>query len=137
MKDELKTVEVSSGSIPLKAVEALNPTTTLETLIPILKENKQENVQRIIDAAPEVVSHNIGNNGKHIGTHSSAVLAKYGNFKDAQDGGMSRTKKHHAGPWRKQRRCSSNLDLATWGRCVTDCAASKKHLAVATLLCIG
>jgi hypothetical protein len=27
--------------------------------------------------------------------------------------------------------------LATWGRCVTDCAASKKHLAVATLLCIG
>jgi lipoic acid synthetase len=42
----------------IKAVKALNPDTTLETLIPDFKAEK-ENIQRIIDAAPEVVSHNI------------------------------------------------------------------------------
>ena len=57
-RDELK----DGGSIvwfnTIKAVKALNPGTTLETLIPDFKGNK-ENIQRIIDAAPEVVSHNI------------------------------------------------------------------------------
>lgn len=42
----------------IKAVKAVNPTCTLETLIPDFKGEK-ENIQRIIDAAPEVVSHNI------------------------------------------------------------------------------
>ncbi len=42
----------------IKAVKTLNPDTTLETLIPDFKGQK-ENIQRIIDAAPEVVSHNI------------------------------------------------------------------------------
>lgn len=42
----------------IKAVKTLNPQTTLETLIPDFKGEK-ENIQRIIDAAPEVVSHNI------------------------------------------------------------------------------
>jgi len=57
-RDELK----DGGSIiwynTIKAVKALNPTTTLETLIPDFKAEK-ENIQRVIDAAPEVVSHNI------------------------------------------------------------------------------
>ncbi len=57
-RDELK----DGGSIiwqnTIKAVYALNPETTLETLIPDFKGDK-ENIQRIIDAAPEVVSHNI------------------------------------------------------------------------------
>jgi lipoic acid synthetase len=57
-RDELK----DGGSIvwfnTIKAVKALNPGTTLETLVPDFKGNK-ENIQRIIDAAPEVVSHNI------------------------------------------------------------------------------
>lgn len=57
-RDELK----DGGSIiwfnTIKAVKALNPETTLETLIPDFKGEK-ENIQRIIDAAPEVVSHNI------------------------------------------------------------------------------
>jgi lipoic acid synthetase len=57
-RDELK----DGGSIiwynTIKAVKSLNPDTTLETLIPDFKGDK-ENVQRIIDAAPEVVSHNI------------------------------------------------------------------------------
>jgi len=42
----------------INAVRALNPDTTLETLIPDFKGDKN-NIQRIIDAAPEVVSHNL------------------------------------------------------------------------------
>lgn len=57
-RDELK----DGGSIiwqnTIRAVKALNPETTLETLIPDFKGEKQ-NIQNIIDAAPEVVSHNI------------------------------------------------------------------------------
>jgi lipoic acid synthetase len=57
-RDELK----DGGSIiwfnTIKAVKALNPFTTLETLIPDFK-GEQHNIARIIEAAPEVVSHNI------------------------------------------------------------------------------
>jgi lipoic acid synthetase len=57
-RDELK----DGGSIiwqnTIKAVKTLNSNTTLETLIPDFKGEKG-NIQRIIDAAPEVVSHNI------------------------------------------------------------------------------
>lgn len=57
-RDELK----DGGSIiwhnTIRAVKALNPNTTLETLIPDFK-GKTEDIQRVIDAAPEVVSHNI------------------------------------------------------------------------------
>jgi len=42
----------------IHAVKQLNPDTTLETLIPDFKGHKDE-IQRVIDAAPEVVSHNI------------------------------------------------------------------------------
>ena len=42
----------------IRAVKALNAETTLETLIPDFK-GKKEDIQRVIDAAPEVVSHNI------------------------------------------------------------------------------
>jgi lipoic acid synthetase len=57
-RDELQ----DGGSIiwynTIRAVKSLNPQTTLETLIPDFK-GQVENIQRIIDAAPEVVSHNI------------------------------------------------------------------------------
>lgn len=57
-RDELK----DGGSIiwanTVKAVRALNPDTTLETLIPDFKGD-WDNLQRIIDVAPEVVSHNV------------------------------------------------------------------------------
>jgi lipoic acid synthetase len=57
-RDEIK----DGGSIvwynTIKAIKDLNPETTLETLIPDFKAEK-ENIQRIIDAAPDVVSHNI------------------------------------------------------------------------------
>lgn len=57
-RDELK----DGGSIlwanAIRAIRTLNPETTLETLIPDFKGDK-ENLQRIIDVAPEVVSHNL------------------------------------------------------------------------------
>jgi lipoic acid synthetase len=57
-RDEL----ADGGSIiwnnTIKAVKALNPDTTLETLIPDFRGNAEQ-IQRVIDAAPEVVSHNI------------------------------------------------------------------------------
>ncbi|MGV3529148.1 MAG: lipoyl synthase [Flavisolibacter sp.] len=57
-RDELK----DGGSIiwqnTIRAVKTLTPDTTLETLIPDFK-GETENIDRIIEAAPEVVSHNI------------------------------------------------------------------------------
>ncbi len=57
-RDELK----DGGSIiwnkTIKAVRELNPETTLETLIPDFKA-EAENIERIIEVAPDVVSHNI------------------------------------------------------------------------------
>jgi lipoic acid synthetase len=57
-RDELK----DGGSViwqqTINAVRELSPQTTLETLIPDFKA-EEENIQRIIDAAPDVVSHNI------------------------------------------------------------------------------
>ncbi len=93
-RDELK----DGGSIiwfnTIKAVKTLNPTTTLETLIPDFKgKNKKENVQRIIDAAPEVVSHNIETTEKL--TRQVRIQAQYWQsmetLKMLKDGGM-RTK---------------------------------------------
>jgi lipoyl synthase len=42
----------------IKAIKTLNPTTTLETLIPDFR-GIEDQIQRICDAAPEVVSHNM------------------------------------------------------------------------------
>ena len=73
-RDELK----DGGSIiwynTIKAVKALNPGTTLETLIPDFKANA-ENIQRVIDAAPEVVSHNIETTERL--TRQVRIQAKY------------------------------------------------------------
>ena len=57
-RDELK----DGGSLiwynTIRAVKSLNPDTTLETLIPDFKA-QPENIAPILEAAPEVVSHNI------------------------------------------------------------------------------
>ena len=57
-RDELKDGGSTIWQNTIRAVKALNPDTTLETLIPDFK-GKKEDIQRVIDAAPEVVSHNI------------------------------------------------------------------------------
>lgn len=73
-RDELK----DGGSIiwenTIKAVKALNPNTTLETLIPDFK-GEREQIQRIIQAAPEVVSHNIETTERL--TRKVRIQAKY------------------------------------------------------------
>ena len=73
-RDDLK----DGGSIiwydTIKAVQNLNPGTTLETLIPDFKA-EEENIQRIIEAAPNVVSHNIETVERL--TRSVRIQAKY------------------------------------------------------------
>ena len=91
-RDEIK----DGGSIiwanTIKAVRALNPDTTLETLIPDFKGDK-ENIQRIIDVAPEVVSHNLETVERL--TKKVRIQAKYHRslevIRTLKDGGM-RTK---------------------------------------------
>jgi len=57
-RDELKDGGSTIWHNTIKAVKLLNPDTTLETLIPDFKGYKEQ-IQAVIDAAPEVVSHNI------------------------------------------------------------------------------
>lgn len=91
-RDEIK----DGGSIiwynTIRAVKTLNPDTSLETLIPDFKGEK-ENIQRVIDAAPEVVSHNIETVERL--TRSVRIQAKYWRSMDVlrtlKTGGM-RTK---------------------------------------------
>ena len=91
-RDELK----DGGSIiwynTIKAVKTLNPTTTLETLIPDFR-GFEDQIQRIIDAAPEVVSHNMET--VELNTRKVRIQAKYRRSLDVlrilKEGGM-RTK---------------------------------------------
>ncbi len=91
-RDELK----DGGSIiwynTIKAVKSLNPATTLETLIPDFR-GITDQIQRIIDAAPDVVSHNL-ETVERI-TRQVRIQAKYRRslevLKTLKEGGM-RTK---------------------------------------------
>ena len=91
-RDELQ----DGGSIiwhnTIRAVKSLNPDTTLETLIPDFKA-QTENIQRVVDAAPEVVSHNIETVERL--TKQVRIQAKYRSRMDTlrilKEGGM-RTK---------------------------------------------
>jgi lipoic acid synthetase len=91
-RDDLK----DGGSIiwtdTVKAIRRVSPTTTMETLIPDFKGNMDQ-VQRIIDVAPEVVSHNM-ETVKRL-TRSVRIQARYGRslevLKYLKEGGM-RTK---------------------------------------------
>ena len=57
-RDDLKDGGSKIWAMTIKEIRRLNPTTTMEALIPDFKANSTQ-IQRIIDAAPEVVSHNI------------------------------------------------------------------------------
>ena len=57
-RDDLKDMGSIIWNETIKAVRRLNPNTTLETLIPDFQGNKT-NIDRIVKAAPEVVSHNV------------------------------------------------------------------------------
>jgi lipoyl synthase len=91
-RDELK----DGGSIiwanTIKAVRALNADTTMETLIPDFA-GKWDNLQRIIEVAPEIVSHNLETVERM--TKQVRIQAKYHRslevIRRLKDGGM-RTK---------------------------------------------
>ncbi|MCS5663303.1 MAG: lipoyl synthase [Flavobacteriales bacterium] len=91
-RDDLK----DGGSIiwadTVKAIRRVSPTTTMETLIPDFKGDKGQ-IQRIVDVAPEVVSHNI-ETVKRL-TRSVRIQARYERslevLKYLKEGGM-RTK---------------------------------------------
>jgi lipoic acid synthetase len=57
-RDELKDGGSIIWSETVRAVRRISPGTTLETLIPDF-QGKWANLQRIIDVAPEIVSHNL------------------------------------------------------------------------------
>lgn len=57
-RDELKDGGAAIWAATVKAVRELNPSTTMETLIPDFKGNVQS-VDAIIEVKPEVVSHNM------------------------------------------------------------------------------
>lgn len=57
-RDDLKDGGSTAWAETVKAIRRISPGTTLETLIPDFKGNP-ENLQKIIDVAPEIVSHNV------------------------------------------------------------------------------
>jgi len=77
----------------VKAVRRMSPGTTMETLIPDFK-GVMRNVERIVEVAPEVVSHNI-ETVKRL-TRKVRIQARYtqsmGVLKYLKDGGLPRTK---------------------------------------------
>lgn len=91
-RDELKDGGSTIWANTVKAVRALNPDTTLETLIPDFKGD-WDNLQRIIDVAPDVVSHNLETVERL--TRKVRIQAKYHRslevIRRLKDGGM-RTK---------------------------------------------
>ena len=88
-RDDLK----DGGSIiwveTINAVRKISPQTTLETLVPDFKGD-WDNLQRIIDVAPEIVSHNIETVRRL--TKQVRIQAKYDRsieaLKRLKDGGM-------------------------------------------------
>jgi lipoyl synthase len=135
-RDELK----DGGSIiwynTIKAVKTLNPDTTLETLIPDFKGEK-ENIQRIIDAAPEVVSHNIETVERL--TRQVRIQAKYWRsmevLKALKQGGMRTKSGIMLGLGEKKQEVVQTLnDLANVGVDVITLGQylqpTKKHLSV-------
>jgi lipoyl synthase len=91
-RDELKDGGSVIWANTIKSVRALNPETTLETLIPDFK-GEWHNLQNIIDVAPEVVSHNLETVERL--TRKVRIQAKYHRslevIRRLKDGGM-RTK---------------------------------------------
>ena len=57
-RDDLSDGGASFWAETIRQIKKVNPGTTLETLIPDF-DGKGENIQKIIDALPDVISHNI------------------------------------------------------------------------------
>jgi len=92
-RDDLKDMGSILWAETVNAVRRLNPNTTLETLIPDFQGNHR-NMDRIIEVAPEVVSHNIETVRRL--TRQVRVQAKYDQSLDVlrylKENGINRTK---------------------------------------------
>ena len=92
-RDDLKDMGSIMWAETVKAVRRMNPNTTMETLIPDFK-GVMRNVERIVEVAPEVVSHNI-ETVKRL-TRKVRIQARYTQsmqvLKYLKDGGLPRTK---------------------------------------------
>jgi lipoic acid synthetase len=135
-RDELK----DGGSIiwynTIMAVKSLNPETTLETLIPDFKGEK-DNIQRVIEAAPEVVSHNIETVERL--TRQVRIQAKYWRSMDVlktlKQGGMRTKSGIMLGLGEKKEEviqtmrdlANAGVDVVTLGQYLQP---TKRHLAV-------
>jgi lipoic acid synthetase len=92
-RDDLKDMGSIIWAETVKAVRRMNPETTLETLIPDF-QGIENHIDRIIQVAPEVVSHNM-ETVKRL-TREVRIQAKYdrslGVLKYLKDSGINRTK---------------------------------------------
>jgi lipoic acid synthetase len=92
-RDDLKDGGAKVWSATIKMIRKHCPGVTMETLVPDF-QGKWENLQYIIDAAPEVVSHNI-ETVKRL-TKGVRMQAKYEQSMEVllrlKDGGIKRTK---------------------------------------------
>ena len=57
-RDDLDDGGASIWALTIRKIKELNPNTTMETLIPDF-DGKEELIQQVIDAGPEVISHNL------------------------------------------------------------------------------
>ncbi len=92
-RDDLKDMGSIIWAETVKAIRRMNPETTLETLIPDFQGNER-NIDRIVEVAPEVVSHNM-ETVKRL-TREVRIQAKYERSLDVlkylKDSGINRTK---------------------------------------------
>ncbi|MAW96618.1 MULTISPECIES: lipoyl synthase [unclassified Leeuwenhoekiella] len=92
-RDDLKDMGSIMWAETVNAIRRMNPQTTLETLIPDFQGNER-NIDRIVEVAPEVVSHNM-ETVKRL-TREVRIQAQYdrslGVLKYLKQQGINRTK---------------------------------------------
>jgi len=136
-RDDLKDMGSIIWEETVKSIRRMNPTTTLETLIPDF-QGIERHIDRIIAVKPEVVSHNMETVRRL--TREVRIQAKYDRslavLKYLKDNGIERTKSGiMLGLGEKEEEViqtlkdlrSVNLDIVTIGQYLQP---SKKHLPV-------
>lgn len=136
-RDDLKDMGSIIWAETVKAIRRMNPSTTLETLIPDF-QGIERHLDRIIEVAPEVVSHNMETVRRL--TREVRIQAKYdrslGVLKYLRDNGINRTKSGiMLGLGEREEEVittmedlrKANVDVVTIGQYLQP---SKKHLPV-------
>ena len=92
-RDDLKDMGSIIWAETVRAVRRMNPNTTMETLIPDF-QGVERNLSRILDAAPEIISHNMETVRRL--TREVRIQAKYdrslGVLRYLKENGANRTK---------------------------------------------